>query len=387
MWLEGGGWCTDEASCLERSTTNLGSSRHFDEAKDWSLCNTNWNVAHGAIAEDAHCISLPYCDGASFSGFRAEAHPVPVGAHPHAALRHTAHSKHATLTFRGIKNLDAAVEWALRHGLSQASQFVLAGGSAGGLATFLHADRVIARVREAVPRVHAWAAPVGGFFLDHDNIGHTSGTPNTPSWELASYTAWMEYIFHMQNLSFGPEGGLPAACGARHRARPHECFMSPHVADSMQERFFLFNSKYDVWQLDNVLGAPHSAIALSRRKNASVSIHGREYTAEDVTRAAAKYGDDFMRQLRPVTNSKQNGGFITSCICHECHWQGVSSSTAVDLRTGRRASAPKSFVKALQHYVEWAEGRASGVLVDPRGPNGDGELELRKECSPWSPAY
>ena len=110
---------------------------------------------------------------------------MPVGAHPHAALRHTAHSKHATLTFRGIKNLDAAVEWALRHGLSQASQFVLAGyieylyappprsaprpqhhdsildsirvgcrhlltlatraraclgsGSAGGLATFLHA--------------------------------------------------------------------------------------------------------------------------------------------------------------------------------------------------------------------------------------------------------
>ena len=86
------------------------------------------------------------CDGASFSGFRPEPWAVP--------------GTNSTVTFRGIKNLDATVEWALAHGLDKATQFVLMGDSAGGLSTFLHADRVIAKVRAASPAVVAWAPVV-----------------------------------------------------------------------------------------------------------------------------------------------------------------------------------------------------------------------------------
>ena len=96
-------------------------------------------------------------DGASFSGFRKEVWPVPGGGN---------------LTFRGIKNLDATIEWAIAHGLDKASEFVLTGGSAGGLSTFLHSDRVAAKVQAAAPACKKiLAAPVVGYFLDHDNFG------------------------------------------------------------------------------------------------------------------------------------------------------------------------------------------------------------------------
>ena len=68
-----------------------------------------------------------------------------------------------------------------------------------------------------------------------------------------------------------------------------------------------------------------------------------------------------------VTSSERNGVYITSCICHECHWQGQ--------KLGKTS--------AMQQYVDWAEGRASGLLIDDRGPNGDGELEDKHECKPW----
>ena len=100
---------------------------------------------------DCNSIYLPYGDGASFSGYRAETWPVP-GKPGH------------NLTFRGIKNLDAAIEFALANGMSDATELVVTGVSAGGLSTFLHTDRIAERVRLHSPGVkaRAWAPEFGG---------------------------------------------------------------------------------------------------------------------------------------------------------------------------------------------------------------------------------
>ena len=90
-----------------------------------------------------------------------------------------------------------------------------------------------------------------GYFLDHDNFKHTTGFPggpNTPAWSTpgtgANYTMWMKYVYTMQNQTFGSDGGLTAACEAKHPTEPWLCFMSPHMQDSIQSPFFMFNSKY-----------------------------------------------------------------------------------------------------------------------------------------------
>lgn len=71
------------------------------------------------IDTDCNCLHMPYGDGASFSGYRAKPWPVPGNSSQ-------------LLYFRGIKNFDATIKWALENGLDKDTDFVLTGGSAGG---------------------------------------------------------------------------------------------------------------------------------------------------------------------------------------------------------------------------------------------------------------
>ena len=277
------------------------------------------------IDHDCNCIYTPYCDGASFSGYRAAPWPVP-GRDGEA------------LTFRGIRNFDALMDGALDRGLGGASEFVLTGGSAGGLSTFLHLDRAAARLAGTPARVTG--APVVGFFLDHDDFAK----------DAENYTAWMKYIYSMQNLTFGADGGLDAACGAAFPDDPHYCFMSPHSQKFVATPFFVFNSKFDAWQIDNELGLQH-------------------WNTSAETAAVVAYGADFDAAFAAVAEEPKHGGFITTCICHGCSWG--------DLELDGR--------NAYQHYNDWyaADNATSFFTIDGRGPNGDGDLATLGFCQPF----
>jgi hypothetical protein len=139
---QGGGWCYDEVDCYCRSQMHYGSSSLLPKSINSCKC---MNPLPSGEMDDCNCIFLPYLDGASFSGFRAAPVPVPAGGPDRVP-------ENATVTFRGIKNLDAALDWSFAHSdLDEATEVVLTGISAGGLSTFLHADRVGARVRAGAP--------------------------------------------------------------------------------------------------------------------------------------------------------------------------------------------------------------------------------------------
>jgi len=234
--------------------------------------------------------------------------------------------------FRGIKNFDATMDFAFAHGLGKATEFVLTGGSAGGLSTFLHADRIAARLANEAPNCkHVRAAPNVGFFLDHDNFKH----------DAHNYTAWMKYIYHMQNLTFGADGGLMMACQAMYPDNPHYCFMSPHMQQFIKTPFFMFNSKYDAWQLGNELQT--------------------KWTTKQEQEAVIQYGVDFMAQFKPVESETKNGAMITSCICHGCPWPQL-------VLQGKNS---------YEHYADWYYGKTSGeaaIHIDGRSPNGGGQI-------------
>ena len=103
------------------------------------------NAEGDTLDMDCNAVYLPYGDGASFAGFRAKPWSVP--------------GTKEKLWFRGIKNLDATVEWALRHGLANATELVVTGVSAGGLSSFLHVDRIAERVRRVNPQVQVCRPP------------------------------------------------------------------------------------------------------------------------------------------------------------------------------------------------------------------------------------
>ena len=95
---------------------------------------------------------------------------------------------------------------------------------------------------------------------DHDNFKHTTGGPggpNSPAWSTpgtgANYSTWMKYIYGMQNLTFGADGALAPACRAKHPDDPHMCFMAPHMVDTITTPSFILISRFDYWQLANIL--------------------------------------------------------------------------------------------------------------------------------------
>jgi len=245
--IDGGGWCYDEIDCYCRSKTALGTSTVLANSSGCGCMNP---LEDGTLDQDCNCLHLPYSDGASFSGYRADAWPVPENAEAGVPAN-------ATVYFRGIKNFDGILDYAMAHGMGDATELVVTGGSAGGLSTFLHTDRAAARV----PKAKVRSAPVVGFFLDVDNFKHTTGNesghggPNTPEWSTpgtgANYTTWMKYIYGMQNLTFGSDGGLTEACQTQYPDAPHLCFMSPHMSTIIQTPLFMFNSRFDAWQLAN----------------------------------------------------------------------------------------------------------------------------------------
>ena len=184
LYFEGGGWCYDEVDCWGRSFTGLGSSKNWPQ-----------NVSAGGIMSanckvnpdfcNFHRVYMKYCDGDSFSGNRDEA--VVVKGKP--------------LYFRGHRILNAILQTLVAdYGLGNAKEMLLTGCSAGGLSTYLHADYVHDWMNSITGHLPKYkAAPISGFFLDHDTI---EGKP--------VYAKQMANIFELANAS----GGVNAACVA-----------------------------------------------------------------------------------------------------------------------------------------------------------------------------
>jgi hypothetical protein len=328
--IEGGGWCYNEAECYSRSKTALGTSTAWPKTLPFSLdpYGTHFkpwemgcmNAEGGSLDMDCNSLYLPYGDGASFSGFRSK--PWPVSA-----------NSSEMLWFRGIQNLEATIAWALSHGLANATELVVTGVSAGGLSSFLHMDLISAMVKRQNPLVQVRGAPVVGYFLDHPNFANDTAT---------SYTTEMAYLFRMQNLTFGSGGGLTSECQAAYPEHPAYCVMSPHMLQFIKTPFFVFNSRFDAWQLSNIL-----------------QISNWKTTAEQD--AVVEYGASFLTQFAPVRAASKNGAFISTCICHACPFPTL----VLDGKT------------SFQHYAAWYEGSTTGadsIHVDTRGPNGDGTL-------------
>ena len=121
------------------------------------------------------------------------------------------------------------------------------------------------------------------------------------------------------------------------------------MQDVIQTPFFMFNSKYDAWQL------------------------GNEFQSNWQTKAeqdgVLQYGLDFMQQLAPIYTGSEtkHGGMITSCICHGCPWPALKLAGKT----------------SYEHYADWFYGKTTGAAsmhIDPSLPNGNGAGSPRIRC-------
>lgn len=345
--IEGGGWCYNEKSCWHRSKTHLGTSKNLPRTGGRCTC-LNVHPEKDQLVNDCNCVRMVYLDGASFSGYRAEPWPIPGNSKDF-------------LYFRGIKNLDATLNYFLQpdHHMENADEVVVTGISAGALSTFLHLDRIAETIHEVNPNCRVYGAPMAGFFLDHGTYPGVTPNPALPS----NYSERMAYIYNMQNLTFGPDGGLTKACKSVFPDKPHYCFMSPHMHTFIEHKFYLFNSKFDSWQLNNELQI------FNWTSDAAQAF------------AVIEYGMDFLDQLRPVLDRDNgNGAFVTSCICHGgCNWL----DRAFDDGSQRKDGTDRK-MSPMEHYARWANGKRQGMssffVDDSIIPNQDAKLGKSDKC-------
>ncbi|XP_065887728.1 uncharacterized protein [Dysidea avara] len=270
--LEGGGWCYDEDDCVKRSKERLGSS------KDWpSIVSFSGLLSDDCTINPDYCgwsmVYIGYCDGASFAGY----------------VENPVNWKGTTLYFRGAKILEVVMDAVLAAGGDKIEHVILTGCSAGGLATYLHADYVRSKVPTQIP-VHAIAD--AGYFLDAPNVDgemHIRGL--------------YQYVYKMQNC----KGGVNQDCIAANPTEEWKCFMAQYTYPHIKTPIFLLNARYDTWQLANIL---------------QLTCHAPN-CSDDQMKEFNNFGNEFLNAAAPAISSTSNGVYIDSC---QIHCQSLSTT-------------------------------------------------------------
>lgn len=301
---EGGGWCYDLNGCVGRSKGALGSTKADKPTSSLNGGYFSIDPAQNPLMYNWNAVFLRYCDGASLSGDK----DTPTN------------NSGTLLHFRGRAILDAEIKSLLvDRGMDQATDVIVSGCSAGGLATFLHCDHwadAIAKATNANAKVACM--PDSGFFLDEDRS--------------PTYGSKMRNVFKFQQSS---ASGLNAACLVAHKSTGdlEKCIFAEWSSSHIKTPTFPLQSQYDSWQTGNVMG------------NSNVSTQ-----------------NEFGKNLTAIVQSQllsqpQHGVFLDSCFHHCGVWNGpvidnMKSSIALQewYNKGSSALPNKGFFNQAKTY-------------------------------------
>jgi hypothetical protein len=286
IWHEGKGWCLSDADCAARALSTDG--RGGWAASGWpatpgclpptllfaaglpcpaqATCQLSPDAALNPAFHSFNMVFVKTCDGGSFTGSRddpitvvqQQRHP-PVTAGPQQQpqqqqQQQKQQQQQQQLHYRGRAILDAVIDALLALGIGNATEVVVGGGSAGALATYLHADHYAARLNQTNPGEgssrRVVALPDCGFFMD------TNGEP--PAAPGAGYhdgIAWMHSAAGM-NAS----ASLDPRCRAAHAGKPELCLFAAHLAPFIRTPVFALQAQFDAYQIPHILRNEDAAV-------------------------------------------------------------------------------------------------------------------------------
>ena len=219
-----------------------------------------------------NAVAVAYCDGASFGGARAE----PI------ATRYMKRGRVATarMYLRGREVFDAVVRDLLEtQGLRSATEVILAGSSAGGLAVLYSVDH-LAEMLVGAPRLVG--LPDSGLFLDAYDVRQSF---------IAADEVW--------NVTGGK--GTDATCLASQPAgEAWRCLLAEYLVPHITTPLFVINSAYDAYQLSDIAG---SDCVPTRPNPCNASV-------------ALAYGDCLRAAAAAIGRIRRNGVYMTSCFVH-----------------------------------------------------------------------
>lgn len=296
IFLKGGGACYTEDDCQKRTkmANGLGSSTFWKEGEFGGGFTSNSSEINPDFF-DGHRVYVPYCTGDVHSGTRTSATDETWG-----------------LWFDGHLNFQRIVEdLTAKYGLSNASQVLLGGSSAGGFGTFFNADFLASQLPNATVK----AAPQAGWFVpgDPNAVPAIQGSPlNFTAKEVAhsdqlatpGYAVWQPYA-------------LPACAkdiGAANCASVHNMYKY------IETPLLVVENQYDSNQIFDTVGF--------------CPPRGDPKTKAEVNDYIAYYGNLMRNSIGPQikghgqTKAKgKDGVFLPSCLAHG----GFANTTLQDV--------------------------------------------------------
>jgi hypothetical protein len=132
-------------------------------------------------------------------------------------------------------------------GLGNATDVVISGCSAGGLASYLHCDQWAEVIHGAGAEKKVRCMADSGIFLDHqDPLAMADGPA---SYENMGYANGMRWVWDNMVVD---GSGVDQTCVAAFPGEEHKCFFAEHVAPFIDTPMFALQSAYDGW---SVLGS------------------------------------------------------------------------------------------------------------------------------------
>uniref|UniRef100_A0A8R7U2C6 Pectin acetylesterase n=1 Tax=Triticum urartu TaxID=4572 RepID=A0A8R7U2C6_TRIUA len=245
-----------------------------------------------------------------------------------------------TLYFRGLRIYEAVIDELMEKGLTNATQALFTGCSAGALSMMLHCDDFRARFPQEVS-VKCFAD--AGFFLDEKDI---SGKRSL--WSL------YDRVIHLQNV----RKVLPKDCLAN--KEPTECFFPAELIKSIHTPMFILNPSYDSWQIRNVL-VPDSSAPDKSWLSCKENIRNCNSTQVEVLDGLR---NKMVNDLKVVEDKEDWGMFIDSCFTHCQSLSGVSWHSP---------TSPRLENKTIAEAVgDWHSGRSQGAK----------EIDCMYQCNP-----
>ena len=249
----------------------------------------NWNKVY-----------VRYCDGMSYGGDLTD----PVVSSAHASEK---------MYYRGRRILDAVfASLRANYSLATATDFVVGGGSAGGLGVFLHTNYIADNFFD-LGKTKLVSMPDVGFFLEYNG------------WQ--GKTQWadkMRSIFAMQNVSSSISDYM---CFAKDW-NASECVFAQNIAGDNLVATFVLNSQYDAYQAQSILGTGTANATLLN-----------------------EYGHNFTRILTDSYLARNGeagdiyGAYIDGCYHHDA--QGPIYWTGLDIDGYTQATAFAQFYNGL----------------------------------------
>jgi len=332
MHFMGGGFCMNEEECLIRSKARLGSSDSYapEMGFDWDLPLAEDETINPDFYDWNHVYFI-YCDSASWSGNRDE--PVIVNG--------------TKIYYRGHRILVSAFKDLLKtKGLDKATDVLLVGDSAGGMAVYFHADEIKKMMPASVKRFKA--APFSGIFLDRPNVEGK-----------VFFIDLFKHIYEMQNCT----NNLNARCHLAYPKDGYKCFFAQYSMELTETPIFAINSAYDLVSMRCiVMGEPLLGIAQTGAGNCSAVPGWGECSNLTCTTEQWNKLEEYAQAFRgivynsPKLNRDGNGLFIHSCFAHAEEpydpWWGRYTVEGTVLRDAVRKWFFSDNEPASKHFYE-----------------------------------